>query len=225
MRDAYARHSTRWQEDQYRSWTAGNLFMLQERERVVLDMLRRRRFFPLADKRILDAGCAAGKSLMAFLRYGAQPKNLFGVDLLEAEIEKARELAPHLTFQVADARRLPFEDGAFDLVIAFTLFSSIRDQAVRREVAQELLRLLSPSGVLIAYDFRIRSHVNRDTEPVRLNDLSGLFRGCRIDVRRLTLAPPVARAVAPRSWVACEILARVPFLRTHWLAIVSRGSA
>ena len=96
----------------------GTLFMAQERERVTLDLLRRHGAFPLADKRILDVGCGAGKPLLRFLQYGARPENLFGVDLLEDEINVARELAPHLHFEVADARQLPFEDGTMDLVLA-----------------------------------------------------------------------------------------------------------
>src|SRR5829696_5922753 len=110
IHDAYARQGPRWEQTQYRGWMPGNLFMAQERERVTLDLLRRHGAFPLPDKRILDVGCGAGKPLLRFLQYGAQPENLFGVDLLEDEVNVARELAPHLHFEVADARQLPFED-------------------------------------------------------------------------------------------------------------------
>jgi SAM-dependent methyltransferase len=91
--------------------------------------------FPLADTRILDVGCGAGKPLLRFLQYGARPENLFGVDLLEDEINNARELARHLHFEVADARQLPFEDGTMDLVLAFTLFSAIQSPSIREDVA------------------------------------------------------------------------------------------
>src|SRR5206468_1094411 len=93
VRDIYARHGTRWQENRYRGWMPGNLFAFQERERLMLKLLRGKGFLPLADKRILDVGCAGGKTLLTFLRYGAEPENLFGVDLLEHEIELARAMA------------------------------------------------------------------------------------------------------------------------------------
>jgi hypothetical protein len=39
------------------------------------------------------------------------------------------------------------------------------------------------------------------------------------DAVRVTLAPPIARAVAPRSLAVAEVLGRVPFLRTHTVGI------
>jgi ubiquinone/menaquinone biosynthesis C-methylase UbiE len=64
--------------------------------------------------------------------------------LLEDEINNARELAPHLHFEVAGARQLPFEDGTMDLVLAFTLFSAIQSPSIREDVAEEMLRVLKP---------------------------------------------------------------------------------
>lgn len=73
IRDAYARQRHRWQQTQYRGWMPGSLFMAQEQERVMPDLLRHHGAFPLADKRILDVGCGARKPLLRFLQYGAQP--------------------------------------------------------------------------------------------------------------------------------------------------------
>ena len=52
----------------------GTLFMAQERERVTLDLLRRHGAFPLADKRILDVGCGAGKRCCDFFSTGLSRK-------------------------------------------------------------------------------------------------------------------------------------------------------
>jgi ubiquinone/menaquinone biosynthesis C-methylase UbiE len=221
VREVYARHSARWQETRYRGWMPGNLFLFQERERVMLNLLRRHGFLPLTHKRILDVGCGGGKPLMNFLRYGARPENLFGIDLLEHELEQARTIAPHLQFELADATSLPFEDGMFDLALAFTLFSSIQSRSRRRLVANEMLRVLRPSGAVLAYDFWITSRVNRDVQPIRRKEIRELFADCRIDVRAAGIAPPLARRLAPRFWLACELLARVPLLRTHWVAVIT----
>jgi len=196
--------------------------MAQERERVTLDLLRRHGAFPLPDKRILDVGCGAGKPLLRFLQYGAQPENLFGVDLLEDEVNVARELAPHLHFEVADARQLPFEDETMDLVLGFTLFSAIQSPSIREDVAREMLRVLRPSGAVLVHDFWTTGRVNPDNRPLRRKEMERLFPGCDVQARRVTLAPPLARRLAPRSWFLCELLVRLPFLRTHWLALITR---
>ena len=222
IHDAYARQRPRWEQTQYRGWMPGNLFMAQERERVTLDLLRRHGAFPLADKRILDVGCGAGKPLLRFLQYGARPENLFGVDLLEDEVNVARELAPHLHFEVADARQLPFEDETMDLVLGFTLFSAIQSSSIREDVAGEMLRVLRPSGAVLVHDFWTTGRVNPDNRPLRRKEMERLFPGCHVQARRVTLAPPLARRLAPRSWFLCELLVKVPFLRTHWLALITR---
>jgi ubiquinone/menaquinone biosynthesis C-methylase UbiE len=154
------------------------------------------------------------------LDFGARPKNLFGVDLLHDQIEEARTLGPHLHFDVADARSLPFEDGAFDLVLAFTLFSSIQTREIRQVAADEMRRVLRPGGEALVYDFRVAGWTNPDTRAIGLKELRELFRNSEVEARRLTLAPPIARMLAPRSWLACELLGQVPLLRTHWLAMV-----
>jgi ubiquinone/menaquinone biosynthesis C-methylase UbiE len=199
----------------------GNLFAIQERERAMLNLLRRHGRLPLTHQRILDIGCAAGKTLLNLLRYGARPENLFGIDLLEHEIEEARRIAPHLHFEVSDARSLPFDDDSFDLLLASTLFSSIQNRGDRRLVAEEMLRVLRPAGAALVYDFWITSRVNPDTRPIRLQEIRELFPNCYVDSCRVTLAPPLARRLASRSWLACELLVRLPMLRTHRLALIT----
>lgn len=219
IREVYARHQDRWRQTKYRGWMPGNLFTEQEREREMLDLLRRHERLPLTEQRILDVGCAAGKTLLTFLRFGARPQNLFGVDVLEHEIDEARTLAPHLNFQVADAQCLPFHSRSFDLVLSLTVFSSIESPAIRRLVADEMRRVLRPGGEALVYDFWITGWANRDTRPIPLREIRRLFPNADIDARRLTLAPPLARRLG-RWRLACELLGCVPMLRTHWLALV-----
>lgn len=219
IRDVYARHQDRWQQTKYRGWMPGNLFTEQEREREMLDLFRRHGHLPLTEQRVLDVGCAAGKTLLTLLRFGARPQNLFGVDVLEREIEEARTIAPHMNFQVADAQCLPFHSGSFDLVLCLTVFSSIQSPAIRKLVADEMRRVLRPGGEALVYDFWVTGWANRDTRPIRLREIHRLFPNADIDARRMTLAPPLARRLG-RWRLTCELLGRVPMLRTHWLALV-----
>lgn len=73
-----------------------------------------------APERALDLGTGTGEGAFAVARRfpGA---DVVGVDLADAMIERARlktpeELRDRVRFEVADASRLPFTDGSFDLV-------------------------------------------------------------------------------------------------------------
>jgi SAM-dependent methyltransferase len=92
-------------------------------------------------RRALDIGTGTGAA-------AAEVKRLFpdadvtGVDLAPAMIDQARRNVPGARFEVADATRLPFDDGSFDLV---TLANMI-------PFFGELARVVAPGGfVVIAY--------------------------------------------------------------------------
>ena len=54
-------------------------------------------------------------------------------------------------------------------------------------------------------------------------EIAALFPGCRLTLRRVTLAPPLARRLARVSWLASMVLARVPWLCTHTLGVIRKG--
>ena len=45
-------------------------------------------------KRILEVGCGTGFWLRDFLKWGARPENVVGVDLLASRLSEARRLCP-----------------------------------------------------------------------------------------------------------------------------------
>jgi ubiquinone/menaquinone biosynthesis C-methylase UbiE len=63
------------------------------------------------------------------MKYGARPENLYGIDLLDERIEEAKRLSPNIDFRCGNAEELPYEDGLFDIVIQFTVFTSILDRS------------------------------------------------------------------------------------------------
>jgi ubiquinone/menaquinone biosynthesis C-methylase UbiE len=72
---------------------------------------------PQPPRRVLDLGTGTG--LVARLVAARFPDAaVIGVDISERMIEQARRRtdAPGVSYQVADAEHLPFEEGAFDLV-------------------------------------------------------------------------------------------------------------
>ena len=86
----------------------GTLFTEQQIEKALLRLLRRYQVSPLGSKRILEVGCGTGVRLRDLIRYGANPENLFGVDLLPAAIRQAKRICPDVNFRCENAEVLPF---------------------------------------------------------------------------------------------------------------------
>ena len=221
IRQAYARRAAMGLDSRYDYWKRENLFIYQARERAVLALLRKANMLPLTGRRILDVGCGDGAVLRDMQRFGASADDLHGVDLLTDRVERARELTPGAHIEVADAQSLNYEDGSMDLVIGFTLLSSVMEPEARARVASEMRRVTRHGGVVLLYDFWTNPF-NKDVRPLKQEEVGMLFPGHRIDFQRTTLAPPLLRLVmkAPGGWLACSWLDMLPFLRTHYVAAV-----
>lgn len=194
-----------------------NLDRIHERERVLAAALRRRGIGTLGDLRILDVGCGPGGELMRLAALGADPRLLHGIDLRPDAIQLARDRLAS-GFTVGDARSLPFEAGTFDLVTQFTALSSMPTAAMRLAVAQEMIRVAKPGGIVVSYDF-IWNPTNRDTVGIPAKELRRIFSPLRIELHRVTLAPPIDRRTRRVPGLR-GLLKRVPFLRSHVMAII-----
>ena len=222
LRDAYARRARLGLDARYAYWEPANLFIFQWRERAFLNLLRAADFLPLAGRRILDVGCGDGSVLRDLLRYGALEADLHGLDLLPNRVERAQALLPAAHIRLGDAQALPYDAAVFDLVLGFTLLSSVVDEGARRRVVAEMARVMRPGGRIILYDFWLNP-ANRDVRPLRREEVRDLFAGHDIVFQGTTLAPPLARALirVPGGWLACTALEVIPFLHTHFLAAVT----
>jgi SAM-dependent methyltransferase len=196
-------------------------FQIQERERLVLQLLDRCGLMPLAGKRILEVGCGTGKWLRDLVAWGAEPEHLFGVELLQASAVRARRLCPQaVTIECGNGAELKFEGGSFDIVLQANVFTSVLDEDMRQAMAGEMLRVLRPGGVIVWYDLFMRNGCNSYLRPVTRADIERLFPGCSIDLRRISLVPPLTRLLAPRWWGLCSMLSRFPPLCTHYLGAI-----
>lgn len=196
-----------------------HLFAIQGRQRAILRGLRAERLWPLSDKDILEVGSGSGGVLLELLNYGADPHRLHGIDLLPERLALAHERLPHLPVSCASGTALPYPDHSLDLLLQFTVFSSILDRALCYTVAREMLRVLRPGGAIIWYDFWINP-VNKQTRGIKPQEIKEYFPGCRYTFDRITLAPPLARRLVPLTWTGALFLERCRFLNTHYLAII-----
>jgi ubiquinone/menaquinone biosynthesis C-methylase UbiE len=221
IRDAYARRAT--SRRHYSCFDPGQLFIIQQLERHMLALLRHEGSVPLTGRRILEIGCGAGYWLREFIKWGAKPENLVGVDLLENRVAAAKSLCPPaVRVEQANAARLNFAAESFDLVFQATVFTSISDAALKAAVAGEMMRLVKHDGLILWYDFRFNNPRNPDVRGVEREEIARLFPGCKVELRRVTLAPPLARRLAPISWMSCQLLEKIPWLCTHYLGVIRK---
>jgi ubiquinone/menaquinone biosynthesis C-methylase UbiE len=221
IRTAYARRKG---GARYSWFNAGHLFMMQERERWVLASLKQHGIGSLTTKNILEIGCGTGYWLREFIKWGAQPANISGIELLPDLVTKARQLCPEsVRIYCGNAAQLPFADATFDLVLQSTVFTSILDGWMKQQIAAEMLRVAKRGGQILWYDFHLNNRWNRDVRGIRRREIHQLFPGCQIQLRRLTLAPPLVRFLAPYSWMVCHLLGKIPWLCTHYLGVIQKG--
>lgn len=96
---------------------------------------------------VLDVGCGAGVTPCYLVsKYGC---TVVGVDIVEGMVERSREraakqgVAGKVTFKVADAQALPFEDNLFDAVITESVTAFPEDKA---KAVREYARVTKPGG-------------------------------------------------------------------------------
>lgn len=130
---------------------------------------------------------------------------------------------PAADLRTGDAVALPWEDTTFQLVVASTLFTSVLDNDVRRLIADEIVRVLVPGGALLWYDFAYDNPRNPNVRGIRRAEIKRLFPTLRGKIRTATLAPPLVRLIAPRSWTLATFLEAIPLLRTHLIAVLVKG--
>lgn len=113
-------------------------------------------------RRILDAGCGAGPLSSAFRDRGAI---VTGIDASAGMLALARRrLGDDVALHTGDLRdRLPFEDAAFDDVVASLVLHYLQDWS---PTLAELRRVFTPGGRLIAsVDHPFKAYTIQDPRP------------------------------------------------------------
>lgn len=209
--------------DRYSRFSLDVLARVHERQRSTVGLLSANGIRSLAGLDLLEIGCGNGANLLEFLELGAEPDKLVGNELLAERLAAARHLLPTGVHLLAgDASALPFPAHSFDIVYQSTVFSSILDDDLQERVAVAMWRWLRPGGGVLWYDFTFDNPSNRDVRGVSLRRIRALFPGARIDTRRITLAPPVARRVVRIHPSAYGLFNALPLLRTHLLCWIEK---
>lgn len=141
-----------WDPQKYDAWYETPLGKVSDRfeKELVLSMAG------IKDgERVLDAGCGTGIYSIELAKRGAR---VIGLDASSGMLEWARGKAAtaglKIDFIKADALKIPFSDGHFDMVISVCMLCFVKD---RQAALLEVKRVLRPGGRLIIAVLNSRS--------------------------------------------------------------------
>jgi ubiquinone/menaquinone biosynthesis C-methylase UbiE len=127
---------------------------------------------------VLDIACGKGvNSIMIAKKYGCR---VTGIDILDDSIKKAKRLAKenkveHLvTFQTADAQKLPFEDHIFDITLAQAMLILV-DR--KEDVLREAKRVTKQNGKSGWLELSWKKEITNEFLEIANRELCGLCIG------------------------------------------------
>jgi SAM-dependent methyltransferase len=214
VRERYARRVPR--DPRYSLLNPAAMMAWQERQRAMLQLFSRLGLSDLSRPTLLEVGSGEGGNLLDFLRMGFAPQHLAGIELLPARHEAARSRLPDaVSLTLGDASRIA--PASADIVFQSTVFSSLLDDAFQQRLADAMWAAVKPGGGVLWYDFTVDNPRNPDVRGVPLRRVRALFPQASLQATRLTLAPPMARAVSRLHPSLYTLFNTLPLLRTHLL--------
>jgi SAM-dependent methyltransferase len=223
VRERYARRAP--QDPRYSLLNPAALAAWQERQRAVARLLRRLGHADPSSLDVLEVGCGTGSQLLDLILLGFSPSRLAGIELLPERLAVARERLPGaVTLWQGDATAIDVPPARYDIVLQATVFSSLLDDAYQQRLADAMWRTVRPGGGVVWYDFTVDNPRNRDVRGVPLARVRALFPEGRVRAQRITVAPPLARAVVRLHPGLYGVLNLVPMLRTHRLCWIGKDA-
>jgi SAM-dependent methyltransferase len=221
--ERYERRDAAAEAGRYARCNADVLASSHERQRAIVSLLKAWGAPDLSALDILEVGCGTGANLQELLFLGATPERLRGVELLpERAAEARRRLPAGVRIVEGDATQADVTPAAFDVVYQAVVFSSILDPQFQQQLADRMWSWVRPGGVVLWYDFTFDNPSNPDVRGVGLRRVRRLFPVGHLRLKRVTLAPPIARRVArihPSLYALFNVL---PLLRTHVLCLIEK---
>jgi demethylmenaquinone methyltransferase/2-methoxy-6-polyprenyl-1,4-benzoquinol methylase len=138
IRSMFASISSRY--DRANTILSGGVHHLWRRRAVRMSAVK-------AGDRVLDCATGTGDLAIAFQKTGAE---VIGTDFVPEMLELARAKTSRVHFELADVKRLPYEDSTFDVASISFGIRNVDDPA--RGIA-EMTRVLKPGGRLIVLEF------------------------------------------------------------------------
>jgi len=100
-----------------------------------------------SDLKILDFGCGDGRYFLFFKQFFRE-NNIYGVEVSEIRIKRAKKLGWKNVFKIKDFQPLPFKDSYFDFINFDQVIEHIPSNKIEFYL-KELKRILKPNGKII----------------------------------------------------------------------------
>ena len=224
VRDRYARRSD---GDRYNLLNPAALLPAQERQRALAHLFGRLYHRHVEGIHVLEVGCGTGGNLLELIRLGFTPDRLQGIELLSARAERARQVLPAsvriVSGDAAGSAGASVAAMSQDIVYQSTVFSSLLDDEFQERMADAMWQWVRPGGGVLWYDFTVNNPSNADVRAVPLARIRRLFPDGEMRAQRLTLAPPIARAVSRIHPGLYTVFNTCRWLRTHVLVWIEKA--
>jgi SAM-dependent methyltransferase len=217
IRERYAKRTdARYSRGAY---FVSGLYMAKEKEIAYAHLIREHLGNDLSNKKIMEVGAGGGGNLLFFKKLGFEWKNIYANELLEERYRSLLQCLPNATCIQGDALGLEYK-AEFDVVFQSTVFTSILDENFRKALANKMFEMLKPGGIILSYDFVYNNPSNKDVLKLTRKGINALFPNHKkIQFKKVTLAPPVARRIGKLYDIANFLL---PALRTHLIAVIKK---
>lgn len=150
--------------------------------------LAEKNFSSLDKIKVLDIGSGVGL-VDRFLK--SKIKDLYGVDVVEGVVEKAKFNNPEVNYQMYDGARLPFENNTFDICFAINVMHHV-PPGMWENFSREMYRILKPGGIAAVFEHNPLNPLTRlavarcefDRDAVLLNHgkIKSLFKGAGLKI-------------------------------------------
>jgi ubiquinone/menaquinone biosynthesis C-methylase UbiE len=126
----------------------------------LLDSYARALGWPLSGNcQVLDIGCGWGRIARLFAK-DVHPAGIHGVDVMPGAVELCRALGVPGTFAVTEpGKPLPFPDGKFSTITAYSVFTHLPEKIATKLVAE--MSRVAASGCVMAFTVEDRSFLEK----------------------------------------------------------------
>ncbi len=200
-----------------------NYYLINSREKVFIKSLYKYFGTDFSHLKVLDLGFGSGIDIFTLIKSGFKIENISGVEVIEERFNKMQISIPNLNLKFNSGFNIPFENENFDLIVQSTVFSSILNSDSRKQLSDEMIRVLKPQGKIFFYDLKYNNPWNKNIIKIDKKEIMRLFDK-NFKSHSVTLNPIVVRKIAKYSIILCEILEKCPLFCSHYYTIISRES-
>lgn len=214
-------YSSRDTEEKYKKYNSSNTFSLSivaEREKIYSKILKKK-FINFSCLKVMEIGAGGGGNINFFNSLGVLRENIYANELMENRVDILRKKFSDIKIFPGNAIDMEF-DEEFDVVFQSTVFTSVLDDNLRKQLAEKMWNMLRPGGVILWYDFVFSNPWSDYVRKVTRHEVKVLFPySIEIAFHRVTLAPPIGRRVGSFYNLVNSVF---PFLRTHLVAEIHK---